>query len=101
MLNDGNRVQFRLTKARADTLAELALAANTSPSQFAKRLVEAALDAEEIDGRKLAEDLLVIRAGVEQLFRRADRVDELTDAIARVRRRREVRENQTVAGGVS
>ncbi len=100
MLNEGNRVQFRLTKARANTLAELALAANISPRKFAKRLLETALDAEEIDERKLAEDLLVIRAGVEQLFRRADRVEELSDAVARVRRRREVREDQTDAGGL-
>jgi len=76
------------------------VATKRPPKQIAKRRLETALDAEEIDERKLAEDLLGIRAGVEQLFRRADRVEELSDAVARVRRRREVREDQTDAGGL-
>lgn len=101
MLNEDNRVQFRLSKTRAGVLANLAQTANTTPSMLAKRFLEEILDGDEVDAKKLAEDLLVIRAGVEEMFRRADRTDELSDAIQRVRKRRERRTDQTLAGGAS
>lgn len=104
MLNDGNRVQFRLSKPRARVLEDLAEAANTTPSILAKRLIEDIIDGDEVDSKKLAEDLLVIRAGMEEMFRRADRSDELSAAIQRVRQRRglrEKREDRQFAGGAS
>lgn len=91
-----DRVQFRLSKTQSAIVRELANSANTTPNQIAKRLFEAALEKQDVDPEKLAEDLLVIRAGMEQLFRRADRVDELSNAIARVRERRSLTDDTPV-----
>lgn len=83
-----DRVQFRLTKSQSAIVRDIATKTNLSANIVAKKLFETGIAQKEIDAEKVAEDLLIIRAGVEEMFRRADRSDELSDAIERVRDRR-------------
>ncbi len=90
-MSEGDRIQFRVSKSRYAKLIELARSARISPHQMAKAMFERAIDRDPVDPQKLSEDLLVIRAGVEQLFRRADRQHELADAVDEFRTRRNSR----------
>lgn len=85
------RYQFRLNRARQKKLNALAKAAGLSPSLMAKTLCETALDGDGFDPRSLEHDLLVIRAGIEQLFRRNDRDGELAAAVEEMTARRAAR----------
>lgn len=91
MIDDGTRYQFRLNQARRKRLHELARTAGLTPSAMAKTLCEIALDRDGFDPRTLEQDLLVIRAGIEQLFRRNERESELAAAIEEARLRRDAR----------
>jgi hypothetical protein len=87
------RYQFRLNRARQKRLHDLASAAGLSPSLMAKTLCEIALDGDGFDPSKLEQDILVIRAGIEQLFRRNDRENELAAAIEEEQARRAAQED--------
>ena len=104
MNEEDTRYQFRLNKARRQRLHALARAAGLSPSLMAKTLCETALDGDGFNPKGLEEDLLIIRAGIEQLFRRSDRQGELAAAIEAVRLRRETAREEHAAlhqGGAS
>lgn len=82
------RYQFRLPIDDERRIEDAAREAGIAPNQFAKRIVQAALRTDAIDSQAMADDLLVIRAGMEALFRRNGKLEELIDAIDTVRERR-------------
>jgi len=84
-----DRVQFRLAKARFGRLSELSGRYGVSPNLMAKQLIEAVLDGEGVIPEETLDDLLVIRAGIEAMFSRSAREDELADAVEQLRARRE------------
>jgi hypothetical protein len=86
-MTECTRFQFRLPKRDCFALEEAAKAHGIAPNQMAKKLVQLALSKDPLPPEKLADDLLVIRAGMEQLFRRSDRSRELDDAIEIVKMR--------------
>ena len=96
-----DRVQFRLSRQQSALVHELAANSTMSPSAIAKKLFLKGLELSEVDAGLLAEDLLIIRAGIEQLFRRADRVDELSEAVSAIKDRRKTRADQTLIGDAS
>ncbi|NNU16223.1 hypothetical protein HK107_07810 [Parvularcula sp. ZS-1/3] len=86
-MTECTRFQFWLPKRDCFALEEAAKAHGIAPNQMAKKLVQLALSKDPLPPEKLADDLLVIRAGMEQLFRRSDRSGELDDAIEIVKTR--------------
>jgi len=99
------RYQFRLNRVRQQRLHAMARAAGISPSLMAKTLCEIGLDTDGFDPQSLVNDLLIVRAGIEQLFRRTDREEELDAAVAAIRARRAIVEEPsspvTKTGGAS
>ena len=100
-MSEGHRVQFRIQRRRHAKLVELAERDGVTPHQMAKAIFEDAIDGDDVDVARIAEDLMVIRAGVELLFDRADRGDELVDAIEDVRRARAAETRVLLQGGTS
>ncbi|WP_031556119.1 hypothetical protein [Parvularcula oceani] len=96
---DDIRYQFRLNRARQKRLHDLARTAGLSPSRMAKFLCETALDQEGFEPERVARDLLVVRAGIEQLFRRSDREGELLAAIEEAEARRLTERTMVRKGG--
>ena len=95
------RVQFRLSKARTQALKDLAETAGVSPNLMAKSLCEAALSRQETDPKSVERDLLIIRAGMEQLFRRSGRESELDAAIDALEKHRTATTRTLQRGGLS
>ena len=100
-MSDSLRVQFRLKKVRQQRLEGLAKAAGVSPHEMAKVIFERALDGTSVDPARLSDDLLVIRAGVEQMFRNSDRLPDLDQAIAEIKERRATARKTLVEGAVT
>lgn len=82
------RYQFRLGKKDAWALEKAAKERGIAGNLMAKKIVQTALRDDLVSPDRLAEDLLIIRAGIEQLFSRSDRDEELGDAIERLRTKR-------------
>ncbi|WP_031553059.1 hypothetical protein [Parvularcula oceani] len=95
------RVQFRLSKARTNALKDLAETAGVSPNLMAKSLCEVALSRQETDPKSVERDLLIIRAGMEQLFRRSGRESELDAAIDALEKHRTATVRTVQRGGLS
>lgn len=83
------RIQFRINKAREAKLIALAKGKNITPNTLAKYLFETALDLSDFDTEAMSKDLAVVRAGIEQMYRRSGNVDELEEAVERLADRRE------------
>lgn len=82
------RYQFRLGKKDAWVLEKAAKERGIAANLMAKKIVQTVLRDDLVSPDRLAEDLLIIRAGMEQLFSRSDRDHELDEAIERLRTRR-------------
>ena len=98
-MSEGSRVQFRMPKARYEKLCGLAREAGVTPHKMAKAIFEDALEEKPIDPAALSEDLVIIRAGIEAMFRRAGKIDELDEAVSSVIARREARAATLTEGG--
>ena len=85
---ESDRVQFRLAKARYSRLTELAKRAGVAPNRAAKQILEAMLDGEGVIPAETLNDVLIIRAGIEAMFARSARTDELVEAVSQLRSRR-------------
>ena len=82
------RYQFRLPIDDERLIEDAAKKAGLAPNQLAKRIVQAALRQEPISPERVAEDLMIVRAGVEQMFRRTGAIEELDKAVKTIRTRR-------------
>ena len=82
------RYQFRLPIDDERRIEDAAKKAGLAPNQLAKRIVQAALRQEPVSPERVAEDLMIVRAGVEQMFRRTGAIEELDKAVKTIRTRR-------------
>lgn len=84
-MSNSNRLQFRINNVRSRTLEDIAKRLKTSPNAAAKHLLEKVLDNAGIEPGLMAEDVLIARAGIEALFHRSDRSEELAEAVETLR----------------